>query len=365
MKKVLFISNTNYNFKDEKASSYFKKKFEDLGRETKIYVLAKGEPVHKKIWGTDFYLLKPRIFFWSLAFFVGFYLCLSKKIDTLIAQSPLMEGFTATLLKKILKKELIVEVHGDWVEATFLSKKRKFEKIQRKVVPILAKFSLKSADKIRVVSKYLAGRAKEIVPKKDYFLFPAFTDLDMFLAERDIRFKNFILFVGVLEKVKGIDYLIRAFNEIKNEFPQFKLVIVGEGSERENYQLSIINYQLQDRVEFKGKLSLTETKDIMKNCSCLILPSLSEGLGRVLLEAMALGKPVVGSKVGGIPDLIKDGQNGFLFEKGNSEELTEKLKVLLNDKNLAIKMGKKGKEFIRENFSNEKYIQNYIEMINA
>ena len=137
-----------------------------------------------------------------------------------------------------------------------------------------------------------------------------------------------------------------AFSLIEKDFPDFKLVLVGEGLP-------------------EGKLSLAETKDKMKNCYCLVIPSLSEGLPRVLLEAMALAKPVVASKVGGIPDLIQEGQNGFLVEPGNTDQLAEKLRILLKDKNLAIEMGKRSRELIQDKFSNEKYIANYLKMLNA
>jgi glycosyltransferase involved in cell wall biosynthesis len=364
MKKLLFISVTNFDLKNNKFS-HLKDKFESLSKNFEIFVLAKGRPFHKKIWNSEFYLLPPNFLFWPLAICLGFYLSLFKKIDTIVAQSPLMEGFVGSILKKILKKELIVEIHGDWEEGTFLSKKRKFEILGRKLVPILAKVNLKNADKIRGISNYLIEKAKKIAPTKKYFLFPTFTDIDIFLSEKETKFDNFILFVGALEKVKGVEYLIDAFYKISKEFPEFKLVIVGDGSEKKNYELRITNYELTNRVEFKGRLSLEETKNIMRNCYCLVLPSLSEGLGRVLMEAMALGKPVIGSNVGGIPDLIKNGENGFLFEPKNSNQLTEKLRILLRDKNLAIEMGKRGREFIKENFSNEKYIENYIKMINA
>jgi len=363
MKNVLFIGVTQYNLKNPEMQIHLKKKFEGLNQGIKPYVLAKGKPFYKKIWNTEFYLLPQKIFL-LLAFPLGLYLCLAKKIDTVIAQSPLIEGFLGTILKKILKKELIIEIHGDWEEGPFLLKKRRFEFLERKFVPIFAKISFKNANKIRAVSNYLKEKVQKITPSKPYFIFPTFTDIDLFLSEKDIKFDNFILFVGVLEKVKGIEYLIEAFSKIEKEFPQFKLVLIGKGSKRKNLEYLISNLKLSDKVEFKGKLSLEETKNVMKNCYCLVLPSLSEGLGRVLMEAMALGKPVIGSNVGGIPDLIKDGENGFLFEPKNSDQLTEKLRILLRDKNLAIEMGKKGREFIKENFSDEKYIENYIKMIN-
>ena len=152
--------------------------------------------------------------------------------------------------------------------------------------------------------------------------------------------KSFLIFSKA-----SVKYLTEAFEKIKNDFPSFKLVLVGEGMP-------------------EGKLTLEQTKDKMKNCYCLVIPSLSEGLPRVLLEAMALSKPVIASNVGGIPDLIQDGQNGFLFKAGNSDELAEKLKTLLNNRVLAIEIGKKGRELILGKFSNEKYISNYLEMIN-
>ena len=243
-----------------------------------------------------------------------------------------MEGFMGTILKKTLGKELIVELHGDWG----------FKKNLSKIAPI----SLKNADKIRGVASYLIEKAKKTAPQKPYFLFPTFTDLNGFLLERSGEFKKYILFVGRNDVVKGIKYLQEDYELVRGDFPGLELVLVGEG-------LS------------KGKLSLEETKKIMKDCYCLAVPSLTEGLPRVIMEAMALAKPVVASNVGGIPDLVKDGQAGLLFEAGNSKELAEKLRILLNDKELAVEMGKRGRELVRSNFSNEKYIDNYLKMINS
>lgn len=361
MKKVLFIGITNYDLLD---NSHLKKKFEGLNKGMKVFVLARGKLFHHKKWGTDFYLLPKNFLFWKMAFGIGFYLCLTKKIDVIVCQSPLAEGFIGTILKKILRRELIIEIHGDWVEGTFLSKRRRLEFLKRKIVPCVARFSLKNADKIRAVSEHTKKLAQEISRDKPYFIFPAFTDLDIFLKQENVKFDNYILFVGHLEKVKGIEYLIDAFNKANKEFPDFKLILVGKGGEKKNYELRITNYELGDRIKFTGELPLEEVQDIMKNCYCLILPSLSEGLPRVLMEAMALGKPVIGSNVGGIPDLIKDNYNGFLTEPKNSNDLYGKMKILLRDKNLAIQMGRRGREAIEQNFSNEKYIDDYIKMIN-
>jgi glycosyltransferase involved in cell wall biosynthesis len=364
MKKALFLGVTPLDFKEKEKFFHLKKKFEGLSSGIEPYVLTKGRPFYKKTWGTRFYLL-PSAVFWILAPFVAFYLFLFKKIDVILAQSPLLEGFLGVFLKMFFGKELIVEVHGDWKEGPFLSKKRKFAFFQKRIVPLLAKLSLKRADKVRAISNFTKSEAEEISGKKPYFIFPTFTDIDIFLEEKDVSFENFVLFVGVLSPLKNVNGLIESFSKITKEFPDFKLVVVGEGKEREKLQFLAWNLGLEKKVEFKGKLSLNKTKDLMKKCYCLVLPSFSEGLGRVLMEAMALEKPVIGSKVGGIPDLIKDKENGFLIQPDNSSQLGEKLGILLGNRELAVKMGKKGKVFVQNNFSNQKYIESYISMINS
>jgi len=330
MKKVLFIGVTKYNLGKD---LHLKQKFEGLNQ-IKPYIIARGFGFHKK-WGAQFYLM-PRPVFWTLAPKLAFWLCLTKKIDVIVCQGPLLEGLLGVVLKKIFRKELIIEMHGDW--------EARLPKLKN-VLTFFAKLSLAKADKIRAVASYLIVKAKKYAPDKPYFIFPTFTDLSIFLAEKEISFDNYILFVGRPERVKGVKYLTEAFEKIKKDFPDFKLVLVGEGMP-------------------EGKLTLEETRNKMKNCYCLVIPSLSEGLPRVLLEAMALQKPVIASRVGGIPDLIQDGQNGFLVEPGNAEELAEKLRILLRDRSLAIEMGKQGRELVQSKFSNEKYISNYLEMIN-
>jgi len=361
MKKVLFIGVTKY---DLEGDIHLRKKFEGLSRGIKSYVLARGKmTVGKNLYGTKFYLLPPNVFFWPIAIKLAFWLCLFKKIDVIVAQSPLMEGFAGTVLKRMLGKELIVEIHGDWLEGPFLSKKRKCEFIQRKAVPVLAKISFRNADKIRGVAEYLVEGAKKIAPNKKYFIFHTFTDLNDFLSEKNIKFESFILFVGYLQKVKGVKYLIEAFSKISGDFPNFKLVIVGNGPDAEELKELSSDLGIENKVIFRGKLSLIDTQAMMRDCYCLVLPSLSEGLPRVIIEAMASGKPVVASDVGGIPELVKDNQTGFIFEKGNSDVLAGGLRILLADEKMARMMGGKGRDVVKNNFSNENYLKSYFNMI--
>jgi len=179
MKRVLFIGVTNYNLEKPEAQLHLKKKFEGLSKGIEVFVLAKGKPFHRKIWDAEFYLL-PQRFFSLLAFPLASHLCLVKKIDTILCQSPLIEGFIGSILKKVFGKELIIEVHGDWVEAPFLYKKRWPKAFWQKIFEILGKISLKNADKIRAISSFTKEKALKIAPDKPYFVFPTFTDLSLF-----------------------------------------------------------------------------------------------------------------------------------------------------------------------------------------
>lgn len=362
MKKVLFIGPSFYNFKNEASLGHLKEKYWGLSKEAGVFVLALGSPFHIKKWGSDFYLLKCKIRFLFFGLFLASWICWRKKIDVIVAQSPLLEGFFASILAKMFKKELIIEVHGDW-DAIFLTKKRKLKGLQKIMVRLFVGQSFKRVNKVRVVAGYLAEKARQFAPRAVYYNFPTYTNLNIFFNEKEIAFGKYILFVGVLYKIKGVEYLLETFNKIKNDFPDFELKIVGDGPETANLKKQAKDLGISERIEFLGKLGLEETKNIMKKCYCLCLPSLSEGLPRVIIEAMSLAKPVVASRVGGIPEIVRDRETGFLFEKENMDDLSEKLKKILADKELAKLMGEKGEQFAREHFSIDKYITNYLKMI--
>jgi glycosyltransferase involved in cell wall biosynthesis len=149
---------------------------------------------------------------------------------------------------------------------------------------------------------------------------------------------------------------------LKSDFPDFKLVLIGHNLEddaRKSFP------DLDGRIEFRPGLYFDELKDYYRRCYCLALPSRTEGMGRVLLEAMACGKPVIGSKVGGIPSIIDDGVNGFLFEKENEQELAHWLNKLLSDPSLAMRMGQEGRKMMKERFSSHKYLGEYAQMVSS
>jgi len=362
MKNVLFISISNYDL--DSANPHLAKKFEGLSRYVNIFLIGRGKFSRAHMWGSNFFLL-PKAIYLPAGIVLASYLCLFKKIDAIVCQGPLTEGLIGVFLKFIFRKELIIEIHGDWREGPFLNKKRLFNPLLRMMVPMAGSLSLSCADKIRTLTCIARNEIRLQFPGKKYFVFPTFTDIDMFLAEKNTNHENYICTAAVLSPIKNIETLIEAFVKIHNKFPEFKLTIIGDGPSRD--ELKAISYKLKadGRIVFTGKLSQEEVKNVIKNCFMFVLPSLSEGFGRVFIEAMALGKPVIGSKVGGVPEIIKDGSNGFLIEPKDVEGLAGKIEYLINNPEIARHMGEAGQKFVRENFSNEKYVKKYINMLNS
>jgi glycosyltransferase involved in cell wall biosynthesis len=174
--------------------------------------------------------------------------------------------------------------------------------------------------------------------------------------------------IGIVSKLwegKGHEILIRAFKEVKKDIKRARLIIVGEGPLDNMLHDLVDSLGLSDSVLFTG--FQMDVAAIISSFDVAVLPSYFEGMGRVLLEAMAMEKPVVASRVGGIPDLVKDNVNGLLITPGDVKGLADALKKLLNDKGLANIMGRDGRKGISDKFSADAMIRSisniYIECL--
>ena len=157
-----------------------------------------------------------------------------------------------------------------------------------------------------------------------------------------------LLFVGRLSEEKGILDLIRAIKMLNN--PDIYLTIIGQGTQEKEIKSEIRSAKLDDKICLKGYCSWgDELFSYMKYADCLILPSYNEGLGMVLLEAMANGTAVIASRVGGIPDIVDDEYNGLLFSAGNIDELENRIAILFNDRQLLRRLSENALITAREN----------------
>ena len=160
--------------------------------------------------------------------------------------------------------------------------------------------------------------------------------------------------VGWLLSIKGPMHLLKAMSNVWESHPETSLIFVGKGDLEKGLKEEVHRMGVWDKVKFLGWRD--DIPEIMQVLDVFVLASLNEGMGRVLVEAMAAGKPVVASRVGGILDLVKEGQNGFLAEPGDEKGLAIAIKKLLEDKKMRDEMGKRGRE-MAQGFSVEKMIE--------
>lgn len=156
-----------------------------------------------------------------------------------------------------------------------------------------------------------------------------------------------ILFVGELTKGKGIDILLDAFKLAAKEREDIRLICVGDGAEKRKCQRLIEESGLKDQVNLLGKFSHRETLGQIAKSDFLVIPSRTEGTPRTILEAFAFGKPVIASNVGGIPEVVKDGENGVLVEYGDVHSLAKATLSLTLDEELRERLGRNGKNYLK------------------
>jgi glycosyltransferase involved in cell wall biosynthesis len=156
-------------------------------------------------------------------------------------------------------------------------------------------------------------------------------------------FNNKILFVGRLEKEKGIKYLILSMVQILKNIPSAELYVVGEGSQKNQLVDLAKKLNIKKEVKFSGKVNRETVEDYYRKCSLVVLPSIEESFGLVGIEAMSFGRPVIASKVGGIPDWLTDGEEGFLLNPRDPKQIADKVILLLSNKKLILRFGEKAR----------------------
>ncbi len=283
-----------------------------------------------------------------------------KPVDLIVCYDPVLTGTIGAFLKLLFGCKLVIELNNSDVAEAI--KMEVGDNVKAKIKILLFKlfrsFSLFFSDGIKLLTPKQLNNLEDKHKKKTVFCFHDFVPTHYFTGVEQ-RMDNYILFVGYPFHRKGIDLLVSAFDNIKDEFPDTKLILIGHRLKDEaNTRLG----EWDSRIIFKKAMFYDELREYFLNCYCFVLPSREEGMGRVLLEAMASGKAVVGANVGGIPSLIKNESNGLLFEKEDIEGLSNCLAKLLRDRQLSQSLGENGRNDINNTFSSQKYIQHFDKM---
>lgn len=194
-------------------------------------------------------------------------------------------------------------------------------------------------------------------------------DLSIFKLPKETARKNTILFVGRIEKSsewKGIYNLINAFSIVHNINKNITLEFVGSGDAVNQYKKYISNLKLTKYIKFVGESRGVNLVSKLQQAKVLILPSISdaESFGTVLVEAMACGLPVIGSNVGGIPQIIDHGRNGFLVEPGDLKGLAKSILILIEDIKLYEKFSTAARKKVENNFTWEINVNKFNKILN-
>jgi glycosyltransferase involved in cell wall biosynthesis len=377
--KACFLGGASYH---QQLDSTDKKKFRALNSLGALFVVGFSRDLRARRFTeyAHFYLL-PRLPFPLLRYIELFtlgpclvlWLIIRYGVQVLIAQSP-YEGFAAALAKTIAgwlgyQVCLIVESHGDFEASLFLQRYVRLQTLYRFPMRHTARFALRGTDLLRAVSHSTREQLEQWAPGKPLCQFPAWTDIEVFLqagSTAEERVAQNILYAGVLIPRKGVHHLISAFACIAQDFSQARLVIVGHAANKRyaaGLKAQVRQHGLDERVQFMGEMSQTALAAWMRKAYMFVLPSTSEGLGRVVIEAMAVRLPVVGSDVGGIPDMVENGVTGFLIPPGDESALAAQITWMLAHPDTTREMGGRAQAFAKQFFSTATYVHSYRQML--
>jgi glycosyltransferase involved in cell wall biosynthesis len=247
-----------------------------------------------------------------------------------VAQSP-YEGAGALIGRWLAgsRVRVVVEIHGDWRTATRLygsPARRLLEPLSE----LVARGALRRADAVRTVGPFTTGLVRKL-GIEPAATFAAFAEVSTFTCRSPspLPDKPTLLFVGVLERYKDVRTLAAAWRLVAPRVPDARLHLVGRGREREVVERLLA--QLPAQTAWSERLAPSEVAAALDASTALVLPSRSEGLPRVAIEAFARGRPVVGTDAGGIPDIVEHNVNGLLVAPGDATALAAALESLLTD----------------------------------
>ena len=342
--RILMVGRMRYSLP---LPDWLARKFDALEGQLDLRVIASADPRSP---ATDerFRLLQPSriglldgvLFYLRLPFHVRREI-IAFRPGAIIAESPhtAAPALVGRALARGRRPQIVIEVHGDWRTATRLygAPSRRF---LSPLVDAVGRTALRRADAVRALSSYTESLVEEVRGMPATASFEAYMDLSTFTAKppAPLPERPTALFVGMLEAYKNIDGLAAAWRQVVRELPEAHLVIVGEGSRRTVVDELVA--ELPHHVEHIEQVLPSGVSEQMDRSTVLVLPSRSEGLGRVLIESMARGRGIVASRVGGIPDVARDGREALLVEPGHVDELTTALVRVLADRPLAERLGR-------------------------
>ncbi len=272
---------------------------------------------------------------------------LLRKIDPdLIQAQGVSLGIPGIFIKLLLKKPYILYSRSS-PDVVFQFFPPFLGFIKKRVLQLILAYP----DKVLALTSCMRNELIQICSRDDITIIPNGIDVTSFGSSKcklksnvDERSKK-ILWIGRFSREKGVRYLIEATCILKKQYSEdLKLILVGHGAD-ENILKNLVNQlNLKQNVVFTGKVQNCDVAFYMKDSDVFVLPSLTEGFPNVLLEALAAGLPVVATNVCGVPEIIIDRENGLLVQPKDSQEIADRIREILEDKELRNKISRNNKK---------------------
>ena len=365
MKNVLFIAPTTYQLP---LTENLKKKFITLSEVCNVSVLAfaNSKTFLNETYG-NFYLnkkIKNRLINYfriiQISIFTTHKIIKKENIDIVCFQDPVSSFFSILFLKvRRAEVKIIVETHGDFIETLSLEKNLVLPSLYKKLFYIMAKYSIGKSNIIRAVSSSTEQQVLDIDSSKSVVRFPAWIDFKDFqnIEPKPLSKDKFnILFIGSVTDRKKPHMIIEAIQRINDK--SYNLSIVGPAPNEKYFKELkdlIDKSDLQNQVSLIGPVDRESVKDYYSTSNLMILPSISEGLARVIFESQVAMCPVLVTDAPGMSDIVIDGQTGYVFESNNLDSLSLKIEYIKNNYDEASLVAKNAKGFILSNYSEDNF----------
>ena len=365
MKNVLFIAPTTYQLP---LTENLKKKFITLSEVCNVSVLAfaNSKTFLNETYG-NFYLnkkIKNRLINYfriiQISIFTTHKIIKKENIDIVCFQDPVSSFFSILFLKvRRAEVKIVVETHGDFIETLSLEKNLVLPRLYKKLFYIMAKYSIGKSNIIRAVSSSTEQQVLDLDSSKSVVRFPAWIDFKDFqnIEPKPLSKDKFnILFIGSVTDRKKPHMIIEAIQRINDK--SYHLSIVGPAPNEKYFKELkdlIDKSDLQNQVSLIGPVDRESVKDYYSTSNLMILPSISEGLARVIFESQVAMCPVLVTDAPGMSDIVIDGQTGYVFESNNLDSLSLKIEYIKNNYEEASLVAKNAKGFILSNYSEDNF----------
>jgi glycosyltransferase involved in cell wall biosynthesis len=293
----------------------------------------------------------------------GSQLCRERRYDCIVAYSHMTPGVCAGVLKLLARTKLVIEI-ATTPQLVYLTERpdpRWTERLMHLYSDACLHLTMLLANRAHFLSPHQLSTYPLLRNVKNS-VFHEFVPLSIIERHPEQASEFYVLMVGAPWYLKGADLLIEAFHRLAPDFPQVKLKILGYFPDGDKLHELIGG---APQIEVLKATSHPEALRIISGAKILVLPSRCEGMGRVLVEGMAAGVPLIGSNVGGIPFMIRDGENGFLIPGGDSKALEARLRELLANGEERRRMGENGYKRAHEELNEKVYVEQFTRMVEA